>query len=278
MPNLATISEQEFSKFQHFIHEVSGINLSSAKKYMVCGRLARRIQDCNLPSYGAYFQLLASGEAAAEVQIAIDLLTTNETYFFREPKHFDWLRRVVSSARESTQPFRVWSAASSSGEEAYSIAMTLADCLGWAAWEVVGSDISARVLKRACTGHYSMERATHIPVDYLKRFCMRGVGEEQGTLLIKRELRQRVRFCHVNLNAALPQLGSFDVIFLRNVMIYFNDETKRRVVARLVAQLKPGGSFLIGHSESLHGINEAVEPVAPAIYRYNGGRRPARVA
>lgn len=272
MSNLSQISDHEFKQFQRFIYEAAGITLSSVKKAMVCGRLARRVQHHGLPSYGAYFRLLASGEAPDEVQIAIDLLTTNETYFFREPKHFAWLKKVTEASRGRVEPFRVWSAASSSGEEAYSIAMVLADCLGGAAWEVVGSDISARVLESAAAGHYSMQRASHIPDHYLKRFCLRGVGKQSGTLLIQRELRERVRFCRVNLNTAPPQLGSFDVIFLRNVMIYFNDETKRRVVARLLTLLKAGGSFLIGHSESLQGISDAVEQVAPAIYVQRGLR------
>jgi len=265
------ISEHEFSQFQRFIYEAAGISLSSAKKALVCARLARRVEHYELSNYGAYFRLLASGEAPGEVQTAVDSLTTNETYFFREPKHFDWLRRVATTERDGAQPFRVWSAASSTGEEAYSIAMVLSDCLGRAGWEVVGSDISARVLERARTGHYPMQRASHIPPGYLKRFCMRGVGEQHGTLLIRRDLRQRVRFCQVNLNASLPQLGRFDVIFLRNVMIYFDDATKRRVVARLIATLKESGSFLVGHSESIHGMNEALVPVAPAIYRQRGG-------
>jgi chemotaxis protein methyltransferase CheR len=266
------ISEHEFSQFRRFIYEAAGISLSSAKKAMVCARLARRVEHYELSNYGAYFRLLASGEAPGEVQTAVDSLTTNETYFFREPKHFDWLRRVATTERDDAQPFRVWSAASSTGEEAYSIAMVLSDCLGKAGWEVVGSDISARVLQRARTGHYPMQQASHIPQGYLKRFCMRGVGEQHGTLLIRRDLRRRVRFCQVNLNASLPQLGRFDVIFLRNVMIYFDDETKRRVVARLIAKLKESGSFFVGHSESIHGMNEALEPVAPAIYRQRGGR------
>jgi chemotaxis protein methyltransferase CheR len=278
LSHLANIAEHEFGLFQRFIYEAAGISLSSAKKALVCGRLARRVQHCNLSGYGAYFRLLASGEAPAEVQIAVDLLTTNETYFFREPKHFDWLRRIATTRREPAQPFRVWSAASSTGEEAYSIAMVLADCLGRRAWQVTGSDISARVLERARIGHYSMRRASRVPKEYLKRFCLRGVDEQEGTLLIDRQLRQRVQFCQVNLNDSLPPLGSFDVIFLRNVMIYFNDETKRRVVERLVALLKADGWLLVGHSESLHGINETVEQVAPAIYRRRGGHHPARVA
>jgi len=270
VPNLGEISAPEFRQFQRFIYEAAGIRLSSAKKAMVCARLAKRVEHCELSSYAAYCRLLASGQAPGEVQAAVDALTTNETYFFREPKHFDWLRRVAATERAPARPFRVWSAASSSGEEAYSIAMVLADRLGSAAWEVLGSDISARVLERARSGHYPMQRASHIPEGYLKRFCMRGIGQQRGTLLIQRELRQRVRFCQINLNAPLPQLGPFDVIFLRNVLIYFDDETKRRVVARLLAQLKLHGSFLVGHAESLHGLNEALEPMAPAIYRKHG--------
>lgn len=268
------ISEHEFAQFQRFIYDAAGISLSPGKKALVCARLAKRVERLELGSYGEYFKLLASGRAPAEVQIAVDALTTNETYFFREPKHFDWLKRAASGRRDRGAPFRVWSAASSTGEEAYSIAMVLADRLGALPWEVVGSDISARVLESARRGHYPIERASHIPEAYLKRFCLRGVGSQQGTLLIQKELRRRVGFTQVNLNAALPQLGLFDVIFLRNVMIYFNDETKRRVVARLVAQLEPQGSLLIGHSETLHGISEAVQAVAPAIYV----RREARAA
>jgi chemotaxis protein methyltransferase CheR len=260
------ISEHEFGQFQRFIYEAAGISLSSGKKALVCARLARRVEHHELGSYGEYFELLASGRAPAEVQVAVDALTTNETYFFREPKHFDWLKRAADGQRDRSEPFRVWSAASSTGEEAYSVAMVLAERLGALPWEVVGSDISARVLSNARRGHYPIERASHIPEAYLKRFCLRGIGEQRGTLLIQKELRRRVSFTQVNLNTALPQLGPFDVIFLRNVMIYFNDDTKRRVVTRLVAQLKPHGALLIGHSETLHGISEAVQAVAPAIY------------
>jgi len=262
-----TLTDSEFSQFQRFIFDAAGITLSPAKKALVCGRLAKRLQHRQLPSYTAYLKLLTSGDAPAEVQTAVDLLTTNETYFFREPKHFELLRELASAARRRAQPFRVWSAASSSGEEAYSIAMVLADCLDGTPWEVFGSDISSRVLERARTGHYPLERTRHIPPAYLKRFCLKGLGEQAGTLLIERGLRQRVQFAQVNLNTTLPQLGSFDVIFLRNVMIYFNGDTKREVVTRVLSVLKPGGVFCIGHSESLNDINTSVLQVAPSIYR-----------
>ena len=264
-----TISDIEFNRFQRFIYDEAGITLSQAKKALVCGRLSKRLQAHRLDSFGAYFELLSSGRAADEVQTAVDLLTTNETYFFREPKHFELLRELASQARGRPQPFRVWSAASSSGEECYSIAMVLADCLDGTPtpWDILGTDISTRVLRRARTGHYPLERTRNIPPAYLKRFCLRGHGEQDGTLLVERALRGRVTFAQVNLNTDLPRLGNFDVVFLRNVMIYFNGDTKRHVVARVLSTLKPGGHLLIGHSESLNDISTAVDQLAPSIYR-----------
>ncbi|CAN5761205.1 protein-glutamate O-methyltransferase CheR [soil metagenome] len=263
-----TISDTEFGHFQRFIFQAAGITLSPGKKALVCGRLAKRLQAHDLSNYTEYFELLSGGKAADEVQTAVDLLTTNETYFFREPKHFELLRSLATAAVSKPRPFRVWSAASSSGEECYSIAMVLADCLGQSAWEVVGSDISQRVLQRARAGHYPVERTRHIPPAYLKRFCLKGMGEQEGTVLVERQLRARVKFAQVNLNTDLPKgLGTFDVIFLRNVMIYFSGDTKREVVARVLSLLEPGGHFCIGHSESLNEINNQVRQLAPSIYR-----------
>lgn len=259
-----SITDHEFAQFQRFIYEKAGISLAAGKKALVSGRLAKRLQHWQVPSYGAYFKLLASGEAQAEIQIAIDLLTTNETYFFREAKHYDHLRSHLS--RAGGGPFRVWSAASSTGEEAYSIAMVLSDCLEGRAWEVVGTDISTRVLQRARSGHYSTARAQHIPPDYLRRYCLKGRGSQEGTLLINRAVRQHVQFVQANLNAPLPQLGMFDAIFLRNVLIYFNVETKRQVVGRVLELLKPGGHFYVGHSESLNGLCDGVRAVGVAVY------------
>ena len=263
---MVRISDTEFGQFKRFIFEAAGISLGDAKKALVSGRLAKRLHACKVNNYGEYFRLLMSGNAA-ELQIAIDLLTTNETYFFREPKHFQFLRQQITSGAFRTSSLRVWSAAGSTGEEAYSIAMLLEDLLTGQPWEVVASDISTRVLERARAGHYSMGRIDNFPTGYLQRFCLKGRDEQAGTLLIQRALRGKVRFLQVNLNAALPHLGMFDVVFLRNVLIYFNNETKRKVVARVLNVLKPGGYLFIGHSESLIDVTEAVDLVAPAIYR-----------
>lgn len=262
-----TITDKEFAQFQRFIFDAAGITLSSSKKALVCGRLAKRVHQHGLNNYAQYLDMLSSGEASDEVQTAVDLLTTNETYFFRESKHFELLRELAREHRGQTRPMRVWSAACSSGEEPYSIAMVLADVLEHGAWEVLGTDISSRVLQRARTGHYPLARTRLIPPAYLKRFCLRGVGAQDGTLLIERELRQRVQFMQANLNAQLPRMGPFDVIFLRNVMIYFNGDTKRQVVARVLGQLERGGHLFIGHSESLHDITNDVVQVSPAVYR-----------
>jgi len=265
------ISDQEFAHFQRFIFEAAGIALSPAKKALVSGRLSKRLQARRLTSYGDYFALLESGREAQEVQTAIDLLTTNETYFFREPRHFDLLRRLAAEpprdGRRAGQPYRAWSAASSTGEEAYSIAMVLKDCLQGRPFEVVGTDISMRVLQRARTGHYPEQRSHHIPQDYLKRYCLKGRGEQAGTLLVDRSIRRHVSFAHANLNAPLPGLGTFDAVFLRNVMIYFSGVTKQEVLSRVVALLRPGGYLFVGHSESLHGMAVPVQAVAPSVYR-----------
>ncbi len=264
---VVALTDKEFSQFQRFIYEAAGISMANGKQALVSGRLAKRLAHYQLNSYGEYLRLLESREQASELQVAVDLLTTNETYFFREPKHFSLLRELAQEAQLARRGMRVWSAASSTGEEAYSIAMVLADVLGEATWEVLGTDISTRVLERARFGHYVMERASGVPQDLLKRYCLKGQGKQEGTMLIERSLRQRVKFMHMNLNQPLPKLGSFDVIFLRNVMIYFNLETKRQVVARLLAQLRPGGYLLIGHSETLNDINDTLQAVAPSIYR-----------
>jgi chemotaxis protein methyltransferase CheR len=262
-----SISEAEYAQFKRFIFDAAGISLGASKQALVMGRLAKRLAHHGLERFGEYFELLAAGTEPGEVQIAVDLLTTNETYFFREARHLELLRERAAATRQPGQPYRVWSAASSSGEEAYSIAMVLDDGLASAPWEVLGTDISSRVLHSAARAVYPMERARHLPPAYLRRYCLKGTDEHTGCLLIAPALRGRVRFSQVNLNVPLPHLGSFDAIFLRNVMIYFSDDTKRQVVARVLSALKPGGLFFVGLSESLNGLSETVLPIAPSVYR-----------
>lgn len=169
--------------------------------------------------------------------------------------------------RAAGGPLRLWSAASSSGQEAYSLAMLLADQLGEAAWEVFASDISMQVLDRARAALYPMEQAGEIPAAYLKAYCLKGVGSQAGCFTLEPALRRRVHFQQINLNESLPQVGEFDIILLRNVMIYFEPATKQQVVTRLVERLRPGGWFFVGHSESLNGLDHGLGCVQPSVYR-----------
>ena len=268
-PNLAAVAlqEKEFALFRDLIYRIAGINMSPAKKPLVTSRLAKRLKHHGLASYGEYFQMITAANGETELQMAVDLLTTNETHFFREPKHFDFLRQRILPERKPGKPLRIWSAACSSGEEPYSIAMLLDEALGCAPWEIVASDLSTRVLEKARIGLYPIERVPEIPLHYLSNYCLKGTGTQEGTLLIERKLRERVQFMQYNLTETPPKLGEFDAIFLRNVMIYFDQETKRQVVKRLLSLLSPGGHFFVGHSETLNGINEDVQLVQPAVYR-----------
>ncbi len=264
------ISDGAFARFQALLFERVGIRLSTEKKALLCGRLAKRLKERGLRDYDDYYALIAKGTDPVELQTAIDLLTTNETYFFREPKHFDFLSRHLEQAKgagTAVRGLRVWSAACSSGEEPYSIAMVLAEHMAAAPWEIVASDVSTRVLERARAGHYPLERAKGIPPEYLAAYCLKGVGKQEGTFLIERKLRERVAFRHLNLMDLPADLGTFDIVFLRNVLIYFDVETKRKVVERVAARIRSGGHLLVGHSESLNGITNAIIAEAPAIYR-----------
>ena len=258
------LSDREFTLFQKMIYDVAGIHMTPVKKALVSGRLAKRIKLLGFSSYGEYFRLL-SKRGEPEMQIAVDLLTTNETYFFRETKHFDFLRdRVLPQWKQGTR--RLWSAASSSGEEAYTLAMLMKEHWQHDTWEIVGTDISMRMVERARLGHYPMTRANNIPHQFLSNYCLKGIGGQTGTFLMSDEIRSHAQFRHANLKSDLAELGLFDVIFLRNVMIYFDMTTKQQVARRVISQLKPGGYLMVGHSESLNGVTSELTAVAPSIY------------
>ncbi len=261
------MSDKEFLQFKTFIFEIAGIDLDPSKKAMLTARLSKRLNHFKLRSFSAYFNLLKDPAYVQEKQVLVDLLTTNETYFFREPEHLTFLKDTVLEDWQRGQKYRVWSAASSTGQEAYGVAMVLSDFLGKADWEIVGSDLNSEVVATANSGHYPLTRIKRIPKNYLRKYCLKGSGPYEGTLLINAKLRQRVNFRQVNLNTDLPDLGLFDVIFLKNVLFYFNQETKREVVRRVLAYLKPNGYFFIGHSETLKGIDDTLKPVGPTVYQ-----------
>ena len=264
--DILALSDREFEQFRRYIYDHAGISLGEQKKPLVASRLLERVKAQGLRSYGDYFNLVNSQGQESELQQMVDLLTTHETYFFREPAHFNYLREHLLPAFVG-RPFRALSAACSSGEEVYSLAMECAETLGNGDWEVVGSDISQGVLAQARAALYPMERARGIPREMLVKYCLKGIRSQEGQLLIDPKLARRARFIYANLKVGLPDQTQYDLIFLRNVLIYFDNHTKADVVGRLVASLRPGGYLFTSHVETLHGVTADLKMIRPSIYR-----------
>ncbi len=260
------ISPRAFRHIQALFRQESGIHLGDGKQALVSSRLRRRLEHHALPDFDAYCAFIEQSAGQAERRLLVDLLTTNETYFFREPVHFAHLAEQVLPLLAAA-PLRLWCAAASSGEEPYSLAMTLADRRGANAWELVATDLSQRVLERARRGVYPMARLDHLPDGYLQRYCLRGTGDYDGMLRVGAGLRAKIRFAEHNLLDQPTGLGQFDVIFMRNVLIYFDAETKARIVRQALNALRPGGWLYVGRSETLHGLGLPLRGEQPSIYR-----------
>ena len=271
------ISTREFRRFQELVHAEAGISLSDQKRALLVGRLSPRLRALEISSFDAYLEHVANDHA--ELVRMIDSICTNETQFFREPKQFAYLEnellpswRAAAEAGERSKQARVWSAACSTGEEPYSIAMTLSAHLpGWSI-EITASDLSTKVLDRAAAGIWPIERAAQIPLHYRKAYMLRGSGPQEGRMAAKPELSALIRFARVNLHhESYPVSGRFDLIFCRNVLIYFDAPSKRKVVDRLLDRLEPRGLLFLGHSESLNQ-HERVRPAGPTVYALRDAR------
>ena len=274
LPGSPVLQKHEFAWIKEYLHKQAGIALTDSKYALVRGRLDKRLRHHGFSSYSEYFSLLGKPGFEQETVMAIDLLTTNETYFFRESKHFDFLISHFFPEHPAGRPMRFWSAASSSGEEAYTLAMLAAEYAKTGQWEIIGTDISTRVLEKARRGMYPMDASEKIPTPLLKKYCLKGSGDYDGFFLIDSALRGRVKFLHTNLIEQFPDVGGFDVIFLRNVMIYFDMPTKQRLVERIRHHLLPSGYLIISHSETLNGMNSGLKMIAPSIYRKTGDALP----
>ncbi|MGL4207671.1 MAG: CheR family methyltransferase [Aeromonadaceae bacterium] len=263
--NTPELSEPDFLEIRELMSRVSGIKMAPHKRQLVAGRLLKRLREHACDSFHEYVQILKAPTSEEERRLAVDLLTTNETFFFREEGHFRYLGRWLEG--RTTLPLRVWSAACSSGEEIYSLAMVLQEARPAGGWELLGSDLCRHVLAKAQQGIYPMSRAQGIPEAWLKRYCLKGVGEQEGYLQVASTLRSRVQFSCINLNESLPlEIGMFDVIFLRNILIYFDMPAKQAILARIAQRLKPDGLLFIGHSESLQGLALPLIPCDSAVY------------
>lgn len=281
---LATVSDRDFLRFQALINREAGIWLAPVKKALLVGRLARRLRELGLHGYGEYYDRVV--EDGAERVRMLDAICTNETHFFREPRHFDLLaERIVpawvaeADAGRRPRRARVWSAACSTGEEPYSLAMSLLSALpGWEV-EILATDLSTKVLARAEDGLWPVEKAKEIPTPYLKAFMLRGFGSQEGLMKAGPEIRRLIRFARLNLSQEpYPAIGHFDLVFCRNVLIYFDRDTKAKVVNRLIDRLVPGGHLFLGHAESLGGLSTRARAVVPTVYQLAADAPPARPA
>ncbi len=269
---MQTLRADTFRRISALMHSAIGLSFADSKKPLVSSRLASRIQRLGLGGFEDYLALIESDDDGGEFQVAVDLLTTNETYFFREPAHYALLEREL--LRERPRRLAVWSAAASFGDEAYSTAMLLADLqtqgtLG-ADWSILGTDISDRVLRSAVQAVYPAERLREVSAERLRRHCLRGDGESEGLVRIRPKLAERVRFGQLNLCQPIDGIGPFDVIFLRNVLIYFDPPTKRAVVERVLGCLRPGGLFFIGTAEGRVPCATPLQALGPGAFRKVG--------
>ena len=265
------ITRDEFEQFRALIYRESGISLSDGKRSLVVSRLSKRLRELGIDTFQQYFNLVTGSAGQEEFTQVLDLISTNKTDFFREPKHFDFLREEILPGLASTKRVRIWSSASSSGEEPYTIAMTLYDGVEdperWSC-HILASDLSTRVLAKASSGVYDAERVRDLPAETVKRHFLNGRGAAAGKVKVKPHLSGMVTFRRINLmDERYPIKTPLDVIFCRNVMIYFDRPTQERLVARFHRYLKPGGYLFIGHSESLQWLQQSFKSIAPTIYR-----------
>ncbi len=267
---IITFSDSEFKQIGEIMYDAVGLSYNDSKKSLIQSRLAPRIMKLGLEGFADYIALLNDESEAAEFQMAVDLLTTNETYFFREPKHYDLLEKELSE-RKSKAPLNIWSAASSFGDEAYSTAMLLSDMQTAGKigpdWSILATDISHRVLLSAKEGVYPQDRLRAVSPERLRRYCLKGDGPSEGQSMVVDKLRQRVQFGQLNLCKPFDGLGPFDVIFLRNVLIYFDTHTKAEVVDRVLEALKPGGLFFLGTAEGRVPCKTPLQTVQPGAFR-----------
>ena len=258
------------------IYEHSRIRLGADKQTLLSNRLQKRLRVLGLKSYDDYCAVLQSPEGSDEIEELVDLISTNHTKFFREPDHFSFLVNralpaLIPRLVSLRSPLRLWSAASSSGEEPYTMAIVVAEHLRAyhsLEWQVTASDISRRMLAHAQQGIYQMDAVQTVPPELLKRYFHKGVGIRAGTCRIKPELKERLRFERINLfQATYPVARKQHVIFCRNVMIYFDPPSRAIAVQRLTQHLSPGGFLIVGHSESLLGTRHGLQPIQQGIYQ-----------
>lgn len=271
------LSDRDFEKLSAFIYDTCGIKMPPSKKLMLEGRLRKRLRVLELNSFSEYVEHIFGNAGRDEIGHMIDVVTTNKTDFFREPAHFDYLTgNVLPELAQKygvgyRQPFTMWSAGCSSGEEPYTMAMVLknyAEMNASFSFSILGTDISTIVLSKAKDAVYDIEKVSTVPQHMLKKYVLRGKGEKSHLVRMSPELRNSVQFGRLNfMDDDFGLRQQFDVIFCRNVIIYFDRPTQERLVWKFHRHMRPGGYLFMGHSETLHGLNVPLVSVAPTIYK-----------
>ena len=270
----AQLSDAVFQKFSSLVYQKAGIYLKAEKKELLNARLGKRLRALGMDSFADYYDYVVRDSSGEELVQMIDVVSTNFTSFFRENSHFELLvSRVLpelTSRVGGKKEVVIWSAASSSGEEPYTIALVSEDFFekkpDWN-YRILATDISTRVLAHAKRGVYSSDRVTKVPNNYLKKYFQRGVGEAAGNVRLKEPIRRRISFERFNLMDDFPWNATLDVIFCRNVMIYFNRETQQELVNKFYRALAPGGYLFIGHSESISSLQHQFAQIASTAYQ-----------
>ncbi|MEW6220752.1 MAG: protein-glutamate O-methyltransferase [Thermodesulfobacteriota bacterium] len=269
------LTDEQFRKFSSLVYRLTGIYLRDEKKALLNARLSKRLRAGSFASFDDYFQYVTSDDSGQELVELINSVSTNFTSFFREQDHFDCLVQTVlpeltGRLRDHRRELTLWSAACSSGEEPYTMAMVLAEYFrqqpGWR-YRITGTDISTRVLDRASRGVYSQDQISKVPRELLLRYFKKGVGRSEGLVKVREDLRRQVTFQRFNLMDPFPWTEAFDVIFCRNVMIYFDQATQQALIDKFHRALLPDGHLFIGHSESLTFIRHSFRQVATTVYR-----------
>ncbi len=269
------MKDSDFEKIRRLIYEQCGINLTEAKKELVKARLGKRLRSGQFKSFRDYYEYVLNDVSGKELILLLDSISTNFTFFFREPKHFEYLKSVflpeiISRKKNGAKKLNFWSAGCSSGEEPYSIIMSLLEVIeNPILWDiqVLATDLSTRMLKIAETGIYPKEKLRDLPPLIIKKYFLKGEREWQNYVKVKDLLKQYVRFQRLNLMEPFSFTEAFDCIFCRNVMIYFDKEKQSSLVNRFYGCLHPGGILIIGHAESLTGIPHNFRYVRPSIYK-----------
>lgn len=270
------LSQAQFEKLSKFIYSYYGIKLPPVKKIMLQSRLHKRLRELEIESFDEYIEYVFSKDGQeSEVVHMIDVVSTNKTDFFREPSHFDFMTNELLpklyNERSTQKNIKIWSSASSSGEEAYTIAIVMSEFIArnpGIDFSILGTDISTKVLKQAIDAIYELEKVNIIPLELKKKYLLKSIDQKKPKVRIIPELRKKVTFSRLNLMDDDYMVdGSFDIIFCRNVLIYFDKFTQEAVINKLCKKLKPGGIFFLGHSESITGIDVPLIQIKPTIYQ-----------